>query len=153
MGRSGRSPGMSTNEAARVERRDVPHMPTDVTPDLSLFDRFATHAAKVVSRAWFFAACVLLVLLWAPSILLIGNIDTWQLIINTATTIITFLLVALLQNTQTRSDAATQDKLNAMAAAMAELMSQTADIHNRAELHQAVKELRAAVGLENEESA
>jgi low affinity Fe/Cu permease len=144
---------MGTNEAARVERRDVPHMPTDVTPDLSLFDRFATHAAKVVSRAWFFAACVLLVLLWAPSILLIGNIDTWQLIINTATTIITFLLVALLQNTQTRSDAATQDKLNAMAAAMAELMSQTADIHNRAELHQAVKELRAAVGLENEESA
>ena len=128
-------------------------MPTDVTPDLSFFDRFATHGAKFVSRAWFFAACVLLVLLWAPSILLIGNVDTWQLIINTATTIVTFLLVALLQNTQTRSDAATQDKLNAMAAAMATLMSHTADIHGRGELHQAVKELRAAVGLEDEESA
>jgi low affinity Fe/Cu permease len=128
-------------------------MPTDVTPDLSFFDRFATHGAKFVSRAWFFAACVLLVLLWAPSILLIGNVDTWQLIINTATTIVTFLLVALLQNTQTRSDAATQDKLNAMAAAMATLMSHTADIHGRGELHQAVKELRAAVGLEAEESA
>jgi low affinity Fe/Cu permease len=128
-------------------------MPTDVTADLSLFDRFATHAAKFVSRAWFFAACVLLVLLWGPSILLIGDVNTWQLIINTVTTIVTFLLVALLQNTQTRSDAATQDKLNAVAAAMATLMSHTGDIHNRGELHHAVKELRAAVGLEEEESA
>jgi low affinity Fe/Cu permease len=110
-------------------------MPTDVTPNLSLFDRFATHAAKFVSRAWFFAACVLLVLVWCPSILLIRDVNTWQLIINTATTIVTFLLVALLQNTQTRNDAATQDKLNAVAAAMAMLMSHTADIHNRSELH------------------
>jgi low affinity Fe/Cu permease len=144
---------MSTNQAARVERRGVPHMPTDVTPNLSLFDRFATHAAKFVSRAWFFAACVLLVLVWCPSILLIRDVNTWQLIINTATTIVTFLLVALLQNTQTRNDAATQDKLNAVAAAMATLMSHTADIHDRSELHEAVKELRAAVGLEEEESA
>ena len=123
-------------------------MPTDVTPNLSLFDRFATHAAKFVSRAWFFAACVLLVLLWCPSILLIRDVNTWQLIINTATTIVTFLLVALLQNTQTRNDAATQDKLNAVAAAMAALMSQTADVHDRDELHEAVKELRAAVGAD-----
>lgn len=151
--RLGSSVDMSTNGTTRVERRAVPHMPTDVTPDLSLFDRFATHAARIVSRAWFFAACVLLVLLWGPSILLIGDVNTWQLIINTATTIVTFLLVALLQNTQTRSDAATQDKLNAVAAAMATLMSHTADIHNRGELHQAVMELRAAVGLEDEESA
>jgi low affinity Fe/Cu permease len=134
-------------------RRHAPHMPTDVRPDLSFFDRFATHAAKFVSRAWFFAGCVLLVVLWAPSILFIGNVDTWQLIINTATTIVTFLLVALLQNTQTRNDAATQDKLNALAAAMATLMAHTADIHHRGELHDAMTELRAAVGLEDEESA
>jgi low affinity Fe/Cu permease len=144
---------MSTKEAARDGRRHAPHMPTDVTNDLSIFDRFATHAAVFVSRAWFFAACVLLVVLWAPSILLIGNIDTWQLIINTATTIITFLLVALLQNTQTRSATATQDKLNAIAEAMAALMANTADFHGRDELHESVKELRAAVGLEDKESA
>ena len=46
---------------------------------------------------------MLLVVIWAPSILLIHSISTWQLIINTLTTIITFLLVALLQNTQERS--------------------------------------------------
>jgi low affinity Fe/Cu permease len=120
---------------------------------LSFFDRFATRAASFVSRAWFFAACVLLVVVWAPSIALIRDIDTWQLIINTATTIVTFLLVALLQNTQTRSDEAIQDKLNAIAEAMSALMSQTADIHDRGELRDAVTELRDAVGLEDEESA
>lgn len=134
-------------------RQKAPHMPSDVTPDLSFFDRFATRAASVVSRAWFFAACLLLVLIWAPSIAIIRNIDTWQLIINTATTIVTFLLVALLQNTQTRNDEATQDKLNALAEGMSALMSQLADIHDRRELSDAVTELRDAVGLEATESA
>jgi len=47
---------------------------------------------------------VLLVVVWAPTYLLVGNFDTYQLIINTPTTIITFPLVALLQNTQRRSE-------------------------------------------------
>jgi low affinity Fe/Cu permease len=128
-------------------------MPSDVTRHPSFFDRFATHTAKFVSRAWFFAACLLLVVLWGPSILLIKNVDTWQLIINTATTIVTFLLVALVQNTQTRSDEATQDKLNAIAEAMAVLMTETGRIHDRGTLHQAVAELQEAVGLEDRESA
>jgi low affinity Fe/Cu permease len=145
--------GMSTHQVAAGAKRRAPHMPSDVTPGLSFFDRFATHAAKFVSRAWFFAACLLLVVLWAPSILVIGDVNTWQLIINTATTIVTFLLVALLQNTQTRSDEATQDKLNAIAEAMSTLMAHTADIHDRAELREAVTELREAVGLEDKESA
>jgi low affinity Fe/Cu permease len=144
---------MSTHQTAAGRGAKAPHMPSDVTPDLSFFDRFATRAASFVSRAWFFAACVLLVVIWAPSIALIRDINTWQLIINTATTIVTFLLVALLQNTQTRSDEATQDKLNAIAEAMSALMSQTADIHDRGELRDAVTELRDAVGLEDKESA
>jgi low affinity Fe/Cu permease len=146
------SVGMSTVEARTTGRRP-PHMPSDVTPDLSFFDQFATRASGFVSRAWFFAACILLVLLWAPSILVIGSIDTWQLIINTATTIVTFLLVALLQNTQTRNDEATQDKLNALAEAMATLMAQLADVHARGQLRDAVTELRDAVGIEDKESS
>jgi low affinity Fe/Cu permease len=66
------------------------------------FDRFAAAVAKQVAQPWFFACCVMIVLVWAPSFLLFGNVDTWQLVINTTTTIITFLLVALLQNTQDR---------------------------------------------------
>src|SRR5207302_4738940 len=97
-------------------------------------------------RAWFFGLCVVLVVVWAPSYFVIGSLDTWQLIINTATTIVTFLLVALLQNSQSRSDESVQDKLNAVAAALAALMEQQAK--NSPDLRDATRELRQAVGLE-----
>ena len=54
----------------------APAMPSDVDSQVGWFDRFATSAAKFVSRAWFFAFCVLLVVVWAPSILLIHSIST-----------------------------------------------------------------------------
>lgn len=69
-----------------------------VTRLSSNFDRFAESWTDHVSRPAFFVACLLLVLVWGPSYFLIGNFDAWQLVINTATTIVTFLLVALLQN-------------------------------------------------------
>jgi low affinity Fe/Cu permease len=131
--------------------RQRPHMPSDVTPGVGVFDRFAGMAAAFFSRPWFFALCVVLVLVWAPSYFVIGDVNTWQLIINTATTIVTFLMVALLQNTQTRADAAIQDKLNAIADGLADLMASAA--HSDPELRRDIKELRAAVGLEDRESA
>lgn len=126
-------------------------MPTDVSGHLSVFDRFATTASNLVSRAWFFLLCLLLVLLWAPSYFVFGSVDTWQLIINTMTTIVTFLLVALLQNTQKRSDDAIQHKLNAIADGLSDLMGQVADRYPG--LGGDRDELRAAVGLEGRESA
>jgi len=126
-------------------------MPSDVTPEVSVFDRFAKVTAGFFSKPWFFAICVLLVIVWAPSILLIHNVDTWQLIINTATTIVTFLMVALLQNTQTRNDESTQDKLNAIADGLADLMKSMAA--NDPKLERDLIELRDAVGLEDRESA
>ena len=102
-------------------------------------------ASRLASRAWFFCFCVLLVVVWAPSIIFIKSIDTWQLIINTLTTIVTFLMVALLQNSQTRADQAVQHKLNAIAEALSVLMSEDQD-------EQDAKELRQAVGLERKES-
>ncbi len=128
-----------------------PHMPSQVKGELTLFDHFATASANFVSRAWFFAACVLLVLIWAPSYFVVSNVDTWQLVINTATTIVTFLMVALLQNTQRRSDEAIQDKLNAIADGLADLMEQMASA-DREDLRRDVRELRAAVGLEDRET-
>ncbi len=132
-----------------VDRRE--RMPSDVSSRIGWFDRFAGAASDLASRAWFFAFCVLLVLLWAPSYFLIGSIDTWLLIINPMTTIITFLMVALLQNSQTRADAAVQDKLNVVAAALAVLME--AQAGESRELQKATKELRQAVGLEDRESS
>jgi low affinity Fe/Cu permease len=78
---------------------------------VNAFDRFADHAANFVASAYFFVACCLLVILWAPTIFFGLSIDTWQLIINTATTIVTFLMVALLQNDQHRFEAATNERL------------------------------------------
>ena len=72
----------------------------------SLFDRFAESASEFASHAAFFIGCVLLVLVWIPSYFVLGSLDTWQLVINTATTIVTFLLVALLQNSQRRNEVA-----------------------------------------------
>ena len=127
-------------------------MPSDVSARVGLFDRFAGLASEVVGRAAFFAFCVLLILVWAPSILVLGDIDTWQLVINTATTIITFLMVALLQNSQTRNDQAVHHKLNAIADGLSDLMVHLEQGLPDRDLKEDIKELRAAVGLEEHES-
>jgi low affinity Fe/Cu permease len=126
-------------------------MPTEVDERTGIFDRFATRVDGYTSRAWFFAFCLLLVIVWAPSIAVIRTVDTWQLVINTATTIVTFLLVALLQNTQKRSNDALQHKLNAIADALADLLEAHSEEHP--ELLADCDELRAAVGLEHRESS
>ena len=130
-----------------------PEMPSEVSDSVGFFDRFATGASNIASRAVFFVLCVALVVVWAPSILFLRDIDTWQLIINTATTIVTFLMVALLQNSQTRSDHAVQHKLNAIADGLADLMTHLSDHHDIEALHHDMRELRDAVGLENRESS
>jgi hypothetical protein len=126
-------------------------MPTGVSGNLSLFDRFATAADGFVSGAWFFSFCLLLVVVWVPSFVVFRDVNTWQLIINTLTTIVTFLLVALLQNTQRRADAAVQHKLNAIADGLADLMEEIAA--DRPDLRRDWEELRAAVGLEKREGS
>ena len=110
------------------------------------FDRFALRASDYVSEAGFFLACVLLVVVWAPSYFVFGNVDTWQLVINTATTIVTFLLVALLQNSQRRNEVAINAKLDALADGLADLMEGIAPDNTR--LQRDMRELRHAVGIE-----
>jgi low affinity Fe/Cu permease len=111
------------------------------------FDRIAEAATRFASRGVFFAACLLLVVVWAPSYLVIRNVDTWQLIINTATTIVTFLLVALLQNSARRSDRAVHEKLDALADGMADLMEYQVD-GDTTGLQRDIADLKHAVGLE-----
>jgi low affinity Fe/Cu permease len=75
-----------------------------------------THASNAVAKAaghpLTFAVCCLIVIVWAVSGPFFGFSDTWQLVINTGTTIITFLMVFLIQNTQNRDGAAIQAKLD-----------------------------------------
>ncbi|WP_219509010.1 low affinity iron permease family protein [Nonomuraea ceibae] len=140
-----------TSDQSSNDRQAI--MPSDVTARLSFFDRFASRAAAFVSGAWFFAMCVLLVLIWAPSYFMFGSLDIWQLVINTATTIVTFLLVALLQNSQRRSDDAIQHQLNAIADGLADFMAHVAREQDAARLRDDLGELRAAAGLEDKEGS
>jgi low affinity Fe/Cu permease len=148
-------------ETAMKDKPAPPLMPSEVSSRVGFFDRFAGLAASLASRAPFFAFCLLLVIAWLVQgvILMLskGNAHAflsaqYQLEINTTTTIITFLMVALLQNSQTRTDQATQHKLNAIADALADLMEHTADERQDPALHRDLEELRAAVGLETRES-
>jgi Low affinity iron permease len=127
-------------------------MPSEVSQRVGPFDRFAGWSSRIASRAAFFSFCVLLVVVWAPTFFLLRDVDTWQLIINTVTTIITFLMVALLQNSQTRTDQAVQHKLNAIADGLADLMAHIDSGGHGRDLQQDLIELRSAVGLESHES-
>lgn len=127
-------------------------MPTEVSERVGLFDQFAGRATDVSSRAAFFTFCLLLVVLWMPSIAVIRNVDTWQLVINTLTTVITFLMVALLQNSETRSDQAIQHKLNALSVGLADVMDHLAGAAGDEDLARDRRELLAGVGLEDIES-
>jgi hypothetical protein len=122
---------------------------------VSPFDRFAEVVARFVSRAWFFALCVLMIVVWAPTLFLFKSVDTWQLIINTATTIVTFLLVALVQNTQWRGNEAVNEKLDATADGLADTMESLAALMDRLdisghreELLAQAADLRNTVGVE-----
>jgi low affinity Fe/Cu permease len=78
----------------------------------SLFDRFARHGARLTGHPATFAAAVVLIGVWLVSGPFFGFSNTWQLVINTATTIVTFLMVFVIQNTQNRDGEAVQIKLD-----------------------------------------
>ncbi|MDQ4096997.1 MAG: low affinity iron permease family protein [Actinomycetota bacterium] len=117
--------------------------------DLSAFDRFARRTSEVVSNAGFFAFCVALVVVWLPTFPAVRNFDTWQLLINTPTTILTFLLVAVLQNSQRRSERGLHAKLDAVADGLADLMEHflPTEGDQDEDLRQDVADLKRAVGL------
>jgi low affinity Fe/Cu permease len=87
------------------------------------FHRFAARAAGRAGNSSTFGLAVLVIAGWAVTGPLFGFSDTWQLVINTSTTIVTFLMVFLIQNTQNRDSAATQMKLD-------EIIRATLGAHN-----------------------
>jgi low affinity Fe/Cu permease len=76
------------------------------------FSGLASRASQIVGSAWMFIAAILIIVAWAVTGPLFHYSDTWQLIINTGTTIVTFLIVFLIQNTQNRDAKAIHLKLN-----------------------------------------
>ena len=83
------------------------------------FRKFANKTSEAMGTPWAFIAAVFLILGWAVSGPFFGFSEVWQLVINTGTTIITFLMVFLIQNTQNRDSAAVQLKLDELIRAVA----------------------------------
>jgi low affinity Fe/Cu permease len=78
----------------------------------SWFARFAQHVSHLTGRPTAFIAALAVIVVWAASGPFFGYSDTWQLVINTGTTIITFLMVFVIQNTQNRDTAAMHIKID-----------------------------------------
>jgi low affinity Fe/Cu permease len=88
-----------------------------------IFNRLANEASRLLGTASAFSIALLLILIWAITGPLFDFSNAWQLVINTSTTIVTFLMVFLIQNTQNRDSAAIQLKL-------AEIIRSTRGAHN-----------------------
>jgi low affinity Fe/Cu permease len=82
------------------------------------FGKFARWSSSILGSAWSFAAAISIILLWALTGPTFHFSDTWQLIINTGTTIVTFLMVFLIQNTQNRDAKAMHLKLDELIRAL-----------------------------------
>ena len=83
-----------------------------------LFTTIATRIAAAVGQPFAFVAALMLIILWGVTGPVFAFSDTWQLIINTTTTIVTFLMVFLIQNSQNRDAAAMQAKLDELIRAL-----------------------------------
>ena len=94
------------------------------------FRLFARRSAIMLGSAWAFAAAVLAILVWILTGPTFHFSDTWQLIINTATTIITFLMVFLIQNTQNRDAKAMHLKLDEVIRALKGARNQLVDLED-----------------------
>jgi low affinity Fe/Cu permease len=94
------------------------------------FQRFAQSSATAVGSPWAFLLAALLVIAWSFSRRLFKDFDTWQLVINTATTIVTFLMVFLIQNTQNRDAKALHLKLDELIRAKKGARNALVDLEN-----------------------
>ena len=110
------------------------------------FERFVDAVNERVSRAPFFAVILVALLAWAVSYPLWKTTTKWELALHTGSSILSLLLLVLLENAGRRSEEAAQEKLNVLAEALAALMDSRAADDPR--LREAAENLREAVGLE-----
>jgi low affinity Fe/Cu permease len=99
-------------------------------PKASWFTRFARATSRAAGRPATFAVAALIIVIWAATGPLFHYSDTWQLVINTGTTVITFLMVFLIQNTQNRDSEAVHLKLDELIRALKGAHNAMLDLEN-----------------------
>ena len=92
------------------------------------FGVFARKTSNILGSAWAFVVAILIIVVWAATGPTFGYSDTWQLIINTGTTIVTFLMVFLIQNTQNRDAKAVHLKLDELIRALGGARNKLVDL-------------------------
>ena len=98
-----------------------------------LFHKFAVKTSKLAGSPWMFAGALLLIVIWGLTGSVFHFSDTWQLVINTGTTIITFLMVFLIQNTQSRESEAIQLDLDELLRAVTKARTSLVDLEELSE--------------------
>ena len=94
------------------------------------FRRFAHHAARAMGSPWAFLSAAAAIVVWLAIGPLFAYSDSWQLVVNTVTTVVTFLIVFLIQNTQNRDARAMQLKLDELIRAVAAARTGLVDLEN-----------------------
>jgi low affinity Fe/Cu permease len=98
-----------------------------------VFHRFSQSASALMGTPWSFALALLVIAVWALTGPIFRFSDTWQLVINTGTTIVTFLMVFLIQNTQNRDAKAIHLKLNELLRAVGEARNRLLSLEEMSE--------------------
>ena len=119
---------MQENQVKKLKQHDQERDFLCVVSDA--FRIFARRSSMMLGSAWAFAGAVLVICIWILTGPTFHFSDTWQLIINTATTIITFLMVFLIQNTQNRDAKAVHLKLDELIRAIKDARNELVDLED-----------------------
>jgi low affinity Fe/Cu permease len=111
-------------QTEKLKKRDIFCLVSDS------FRVFARHSAIVLGSAWAFSGAVLIIFVWIVTGPTFHFSDTWQLVINTATTIVTFLMVFLIQNTQNRDAKAVHLKLDELIRALKDARNELVNLED-----------------------
>ena len=135
-------------EVAKEPVQEIRDVPTVVVSRSDQFGRFASHCSRYLGSRWAFIAAIAVIALWGVTGPLFHYSDTWQLVINTGTTIVTFLMVFLIQNTQNRDARAIHLKLNELIHAVDKAKNLMIDVeslsdHELAALEKTYEAIRA----------
>jgi low affinity Fe/Cu permease len=120
--------------AKLTTKTDPPAAATVVVTGPDHFGKFAARCSHYLGSRWSFLAALGVIVVWGVTGPFFHYSDTWQLVINTGTTIVTFLMVFLIQNTQNRDARAIHLKLNELIHALDKAKNQMMDVENLSDM-------------------